>query len=35
MTTAVIITIGVLLAVLSVFVRVEARIRECEERDSK
>lgn len=35
MTTAVIIAMGVLLAVLCVFVRVEARLVECEERDSK
>ena len=35
MTTAVIIGIGTLLAVLSVFVRVEAHIREYEERERK
>lgn len=34
-TTAVIISMGVLLAILSVFVRVENRIREVEERNSK
>ena len=35
MTTAIIIGIGTLLAVLSVFIRVEARLMEIEKRDGK
>lgn len=35
MTTAIIIGIGTLLAVLSVFARVESRLMELEERDGK
>lgn len=33
--TAIILTMGALLAVLSVYIRVEARLRECEERERK
>ena len=35
MTTLVIVGIGTLLAILSVFARAEAKIRELEERDCK
>lgn len=35
MTTAIIIGIGTLLAVLSVFIRVEARLMELEKREGK